>query len=102
MKLSPSMYFNARLFAADTPFASDQSYFFFAQFVTETHLATNSVSIQMRRGKFRTKESRKINNLMLQEEEERLIMDKDATRFVNPSEAIQLIGRNTERCPLNG
>ncbi|KAL0172953.1 hypothetical protein M9458_033264, partial [Cirrhinus mrigala] len=34
--LSPSMYFNARLFCVDSRFAKDQSYLFFAQFVTET------------------------------------------------------------------
>lgn len=37
VKLSQSMYFNTRLFSADTRFATDQSYLFFAQFVTETH-----------------------------------------------------------------
>ncbi|RXN14956.1 replicase helicase endonuclease [Labeo rohita] len=45
--LSPSMYFNAGLFCVDTRFAKDQSYLFFAQFVTETHMARNSMSIQL-------------------------------------------------------
>ncbi|RXN36706.1 replicase helicase endonuclease [Labeo rohita] len=49
--LSPSMYFNARLFCVDSRFAKDQSYLFFAQFVTETHMARNSMSIQLRKGK---------------------------------------------------
>ncbi|KAK0151948.1 ATP-dependent DNA helicase PIF1 [Merluccius polli] len=86
VQLSPSMYFNARLFAADTRFASDQSYLFFAQFVTETHLATSSMSIQMRKGKSKSKDGRRVNNWMLQDkvELERLIMDKDATRFMQP------------------
>ncbi|KAJ8366679.1 hypothetical protein AAFF_G00345430 [Aldrovandia affinis] len=51
VKLSPSRYFNTRLFCVDTQFAKDQSYFFFAQFVTETHMATCSMSIQTRRGR---------------------------------------------------
>ncbi|KAE8291528.1 hypothetical protein D5F01_LYC08879 [Larimichthys crocea] len=82
----PSKYFNSRLLSADTRFASDQSYLFFAQFVTETHLATNSMSIQMRKGKSKTKDGRKLNSLMLQnqEEVERLIQNKDVTRFMQP------------------
>ncbi|CAI5660898.1 unnamed protein product [Oreochromis niloticus] len=86
VKLSPSMYFNTRLFSADTRFATDQSYLFFAQFVTETHMATNSMSIQLRKGKAITKDGRRICNRMLQnkDEVERLINNKDATRFMKP------------------
>ncbi|XP_039896714.1 uncharacterized protein LOC120739111 isoform X6 [Simochromis diagramma] len=86
VKLSPSMYFNTRLFSADTRFATDQSYLFFAQFVTETHMATNSMSIQLRKGKAITKDGRKISNRMLQnkDEVEKLINNKDATRFMKP------------------
>uniref|UniRef100_A0A671XJ70 ATP-dependent DNA helicase n=1 Tax=Sparus aurata TaxID=8175 RepID=A0A671XJ70_SPAAU len=86
VSLSPSLYFNSRLFAADTRFASDQSYLFFAQFVTETHLATNSMSIQMRKGKSKTRDGRRINNVMLQDKDEveQLIMNQDATRFMQP------------------
>ncbi|CAI5670342.1 unnamed protein product [Oreochromis niloticus] len=86
VKLSPSMYFNTRLFSADTRFATDQSYLFFAQFVTETHMATNSMSIQLRKGKAITKDGRRICNRMLEnkDEVERLINNKDATRFMKP------------------
>ncbi|XP_026010111.1 uncharacterized protein LOC113013437 isoform X1 [Astatotilapia calliptera] len=86
VKLSPSMYFNTRLFSADTRFATDQSYLFFAQFVTETHMASNSMSIQLRKGKAITKDERKISNRMLQnkDEVEKLINNKDATRFMKP------------------
>ncbi|KAL4000687.1 metastasis-associated protein MTA [Sarotherodon galilaeus] len=86
VKLSPSMYFNTRLFSADTRFATDQSYLFFAQFVIETHMATNSMSIQLRKGKAITKDGRRICNRMLQnkDEVERLINNKDATRFMKP------------------
>ncbi|XP_027146424.1 uncharacterized protein LOC109138373 isoform X2 [Larimichthys crocea] len=85
-KLSPSKYFNARLFCVDTRFASDQSYLFFAQFVTETHMATNSMSIQMRKGKPITSDGRKISSKMLQDKQEveKLITNKDATRFMQP------------------
>ncbi|KAE8291439.1 ATP-dependent DNA helicase PIF1 [Larimichthys crocea] len=85
-KLSPSKYFNARLFCVDTRFASDQSYLFFAQFVTESHMATNSMSIQMRKGKPITSDGRKISSKMLQDKQEveKLITNKDATRFMQP------------------
>uniref|UniRef100_A0A8C1ZIB2 ATP-dependent DNA helicase n=1 Tax=Cyprinus carpio TaxID=7962 RepID=A0A8C1ZIB2_CYPCA len=84
--LSPSMYFNARLFCVDTRFAKDQSYLFFAQFVTETHMARNSMSIQLRKGKPVTKDGRRISNKLLQDdlEVERLVHSRDATRFMQP------------------
>lgn len=66
VQVSPSMYFNARLFCVDSRFAKDQTYLFFAQFVTETHLANSSMSIQLRKGKPLTKDGRRINNNMLQ------------------------------------
>ncbi|XP_074549060.1 uncharacterized protein LOC141807175 [Halichoeres trimaculatus] len=86
VKLSPSRYFNARLFGADTRFAEDQSYLFFAQFVTETHIARGSMSIQMRKGKARTKDGRVVKNSMLQNKEELdiLIQGQEATRFMQP------------------
>ncbi|XP_047213329.1 uncharacterized protein LOC124863125 [Girardinichthys multiradiatus] len=84
--LSPSMYFNVRLFSVDTRFAKDQSYLFFAQFVTETHMANNSMSIQSRKGKARSKEGQNISSKMLQDKEEleKLIQNKEATRFMQP------------------
>ncbi|KAG1928320.1 ATP-dependent DNA helicase PIF1 [Pimephales promelas] len=86
ISISPSMYFNARLFSVDTRFAKDQSYLFFAQFVTETHLARNSMSIQLRKGKPVTRDGRRISNSMLQDnrEIERLVHNRDATRFMQP------------------
>ncbi|RXN36942.1 replicase helicase endonuclease [Labeo rohita] len=84
--LSPSMYFNARLFCVDSRFAKDQSYLFFAQFVTETHMARNSMSIQLRKGKPVTRDGRRISNKLLQDdlEVERLVHSRDATRFMQP------------------
>ncbi|XP_069378951.1 uncharacterized protein [Paralichthys olivaceus] len=86
INVSPSMYFNARLFSADNRFAMDQTYLFFSQFVTETHIAKNSMSIQLRKGKPITRDGRKISSRMLQDnkEVERLITNKDATRFMQP------------------
>ncbi|XP_032445815.1 uncharacterized protein LOC116736996 [Xiphophorus hellerii] len=84
--LSPSMYFNVRLFSIDTRFAKDHSYLFFAQFVTETHIANNSMSIQRRKGKPSTKDGKNISSKMLQDKEEleKLIQNKEATRFMQP------------------
>ncbi|KAJ8358092.1 hypothetical protein AAFF_G00035120 [Aldrovandia affinis] len=86
VKLSPSRYFNTRLFCVDTRFAKDQSYLFFAQFVTETHIATCSMSIQARKGKKNAGDGRRISNKMLQDkvELEKLIQNKEATRFMQP------------------
>ncbi|XP_073724526.1 uncharacterized protein [Misgurnus anguillicaudatus] len=86
LALSPSMYFNARLLSADTRFARDQSYLFFAQFATETHMARNSMTVQLRKGKPITKDGRRISNRLLQDnrEVERLVRNKDATRFMQP------------------
>ncbi|KAJ8353098.1 hypothetical protein AAFF_G00109120 [Aldrovandia affinis] len=86
VKLSPSRYFNTRLFCVDTRFAKDQSYLFFAQFVTETHMATCSMSIQTQKGKKNARDGRRISNKMLQDkaELEKLIQNKEATRFMQP------------------
>ncbi|KAJ8379108.1 hypothetical protein AAFF_G00231130 [Aldrovandia affinis] len=83
---SPIRYFNTRLFCVDTRFAKDQSYLFFAQFVTETHMATCSMSIQTRKGKKNAGDGRRISNKMLQDkvEVEKLIQNKEATRFMQP------------------
>lgn len=56
-KISSSRYFNSRLFSADNHFAMDTNYIFFAQFVTEMHLAMPSMSIQLRKGKVLTKDN---------------------------------------------
>ena len=86
VKVSPSIYFNVRLFSADTRFAVDQSYLFFAQFATETHIATNSMSIQMRKSKPITRNGRVVSNRMLQDKDEveKLFSNRDATRFMRP------------------
>nr|XP_057929967.1 uncharacterized protein LOC131129981 isoform X1 [Doryrhamphus excisus]XP_057929968.1 uncharacterized protein LOC131129981 isoform X1 [Doryrhamphus excisus]XP_057929969.1 uncharacterized protein LOC131129981 isoform X1 [Doryrhamphus excisus] len=86
VKVSPSSYFNTRLFSVDPRFAEDQGYLFFAQFVIETYMANNSMSIQSRKGKPHTADGRKILNRMIQDKAalERLIQNREATRFMQP------------------
>ena len=86
VKLTPSSYFKTRLFGVDGRFARDTNYLFFAQFVTEIHLATSSMTIQLRKGKPFTRDGRKITSGMLQDkrEVERLVRNKDAVRFMQP------------------
>ncbi|KAL6484152.1 hypothetical protein MHYP_G00061970 [Metynnis hypsauchen] len=85
-KISPSRYFNARLFSADNRFAMDTIYIFFVQFVTEMHLAMSSMSIQLHKGKVFTKDGRKINTSLLkdQREVEKLVSHGEVTRFMQP------------------
>ncbi|KAJ8011952.1 hypothetical protein DPEC_G00063660 [Dallia pectoralis] len=56
------------------------------EFVTETHMAKSSMSIQLRKGKAKTRDGRKISNKLLQDksEVERLVRNRDATRFMQP------------------
>ncbi|XP_019217525.1 uncharacterized protein LOC109202971 [Oreochromis niloticus] len=86
IKVSPSGYFKSRLFCIDDRFAKDTNYLFFAQFVTEIHLATSSMTIQLRKAKPLTRDGRKITSGMLQDkhEVEKLVRNKDAVRFMQP------------------
>ncbi|KAL2076325.1 hypothetical protein ACEWY4_028077 [Coilia grayii] len=85
-KISPSRYFNTRLFSVDNRFAMDTNYIFFAQFVTEMHLAMSSMSIQLRKGKILTKDGRRITTSLLknQDEVQKLVRHGEATRFMQP------------------
>ncbi|CAM4490552.1 unnamed protein product [Leuciscus chuanchicus] len=84
--VSPSRYFNSRLFSIDNRCAKDTNYIFFAQFVTEMNMATSSMSIQLRKGKPMTRDGRRINCSMLQDKQEleKLVINKEATRFMQP------------------
>ncbi|KAI2666920.1 ATP-dependent DNA helicase PIF1 [Labeo rohita] len=84
--VSPSRYFNTRLFSIDNRCARDTSYIFFAQFVTEMHMATSSMSIQLRKAKPMTRDGRRINCSLLQDKQEleKLVNNKEATRFMQP------------------
>ena len=86
IKVSPSGYFKSRLFNVDDRFARDPNYLFFAQFVIEIHLANNSMTIQLRKGRTMTRDGRTITSGMLQDkgEVERLVRNKDAVRFMQP------------------
>ncbi|XP_034567817.1 uncharacterized protein LOC117832690 isoform X2 [Notolabrus celidotus] len=86
MKLTPGAYFKARLFGVDDRFARDTNYLFFAQFVAEIHVATSSMTIQLRKGKPFTRDGRKITSRMLRDkhEVERLVRNRDAIRFMQP------------------
>ncbi|XP_077065633.1 uncharacterized protein LOC143718457 [Siphateles boraxobius] len=84
--VSPSRYFNSRLFSIDNRCAKDTNYIFFAQFVTEMNMATSSMSIQLRKAKPMTRDGRRINCSLLQDkhELEKLVINKEATRFMQP------------------
>ncbi len=84
--VSPSRYFNTRLFSIDNRCARDTNYIFFAQFVTEMHMATSSMSIQLRKAKPMTRDGRRINSSLLQDKQEleKLVNNKEATRFMQP------------------
>ncbi|XP_008400600.1 uncharacterized protein LOC103460273 isoform X2 [Poecilia reticulata] len=86
IKVTPSGYFKSWLFHVDNRFARDPTYLFFAQFVTEIHLANNSMTIQLQKGKTRTRDGRRITSGMLQDkrEVEKLVRNKDALRFMQP------------------
>ncbi|CAI5670370.1 unnamed protein product [Oreochromis niloticus] len=86
IKVSPSGYFKSRLFCIDDRFAKDTNYLFFAQFVTEIHLATSSMTIQLRKAKPLTRDGRKITSGMLQDKHE---VEK-LTMITRPSEDDEL------------
>ncbi|XP_073795416.1 uncharacterized protein isoform X2 [Danio rerio] len=85
-RISPSRYFNTRLFSIDNRCARDTNYIFFAQFVTEMHMAMSSISIQLRKAKPMTRDGRRINCSLLQDKQEleKLVNNKEATRFMQP------------------
>ena len=86
IKLTPSSYFKSRLMCVDGRFARDTEYLFFAQVATEIHLATSSMTIQLRKGKPLTRDGRKITARMLQDNQEvlKLVRNRDAVRFMQP------------------
>lgn len=88
--VSPSRYFNSRLFSVDNRCACDTNYIFFAQFVTEMHQATSSMSIQLRKVKPMTRDGRRINCSLLKDKRElqMLVQNMEATRFMQPLRGI--------------
>ncbi len=83
-KLSPSRYFNARLFAADNRFARNPEYIFFALYATEVQQISDNISIALRRGSTRTTDGQEITAAMLTDHEQlrKLIRRDEGYRFL--------------------
>ncbi len=83
----------------DNRCARDTSYIFFAQFVTEMHMATSSMSIQLRKAKPMTRDGRRINSSLLQDKQEleKLVNNKEATRFMQPLRGTPAYWEKTQR-----
>ncbi|XP_072047335.1 uncharacterized protein [Amphiura filiformis] len=83
-KLSPSRYFNARLFSADNRFARNPEYIFFALYCTEVHQIHSKVSIATRIGCTKTSDGKTITASMLRDHEQvkELIKRDEGYRFL--------------------
>ena len=64
-KVSLTKYFNARLMNADSRFASDTSYIFFSQYVSEHSQISSKMSVALRQGSPITKDGRQISKQLL-------------------------------------
>ena len=69
-KLSPSRYFNSRLFSADNRFARNPEYIFFALYATEVHQIHSNVSVAIRIGSTMTSGGKEITASMLRDHEQ--------------------------------
>ena len=83
-KLSPSRYFNARLFSADNRFARNPEYIFFALYATEVHQIHSNVSVAIRIGSTKTSDGKEITASMLRDHEQvkRIIQRDEGYRFL--------------------
>ncbi|XP_072048303.1 uncharacterized protein [Amphiura filiformis] len=83
-KLSPSRYFNARIFSADNRFARNPEYIFFALHATEVRQICDNIQIALHRGSTKTADGRKITASMLRNHEEvkGLIRRDEGYRFL--------------------
>ena len=83
-KMSPSRYFNARLFSADNRFARNPEYIFFALYATEVHQIHSNISIAIRIGTSKTSDGRQITASMLRNREEvkHIIKRDEGYRFL--------------------
>ncbi|XP_078582369.1 uncharacterized protein LOC144865469 isoform X1 [Branchiostoma floridae x Branchiostoma japonicum] len=86
VRITPSKYFKARLMGADTRFASDTNYIFFAQYVTELRFIQSNISISMRKGSPTTSGGRKISAGMLSNKEDlqAILKSDEGYRFLQP------------------
>ena len=83
-KVSPSRYFNARLFSADNRFARNPEYIFFSQYANEVHQISSNISIALRIGATKTADGRPITASMLtnQDEVRQLIKRDQGYKFL--------------------
>ncbi|XP_071142171.1 uncharacterized protein [Mytilus edulis] len=86
VRLTPSKYFNARLLSADTRFATDSQYIFFAQYVTEIMNVTLNISIALRKGKQKSEDGQKVNASMLTKPDnlKKILKSDVGFRFLQP------------------
>ncbi|XP_078579125.1 uncharacterized protein LOC144863641 isoform X1 [Branchiostoma floridae x Branchiostoma japonicum] len=86
VRITPSKYFKARLMGADARFASDTSYIFFAQYVTELHFIQSNISISMRKGSPIASDGREISAGMLSNKEDlqSILKSDQGYRFLQP------------------
>ncbi|XP_072042907.1 uncharacterized protein [Amphiura filiformis] len=83
-KLSPSRYFNTRIFSAENRFARNPEYIFFALYATEVHQIKSNISIALRIGSTKTIGGQEITASMLRDHEEvkNLIKRDQGYRFL--------------------
>ena len=75
-KISLSKYFNARLFDADTRFAENSEYIFYAQYAKELDQLLSSISIAIRKGSANTRNGQRVTARNLSDDNERARMTK--------------------------
>ena len=82
--LSPSRYFNSRLFSADNRFARNPEYIFFALYATEVHQIHSNVSVAIRIGATKTSDGKDITASMLRDHEQvkKIIQRDEGYRFL--------------------
>ena len=69
-KLSLSRYFNSKLFSADSRFARNPEYIFFALYTKEVEQIHSSVSIAIRTGSVKTASGKGITASMLRDQDQ--------------------------------
>ncbi len=86
VRLTPRKYFNSRLLNADTRFAFDTNYIFFAQYMIELHQVISSISIALRKSSPVLSDGRTLNARMLTNRDEvrHLLKSDEGFRFLQP------------------
>ncbi|KAJ8019346.1 ATP-dependent DNA helicase PIF1 [Holothuria leucospilota] len=83
-KMTHKRYFNARLFSADTRYASNPEYIFYAQYASELEEVCSSISIAMRKGSTCTADGKAITSSMLKDtlELKKMMQNDEGYRFL--------------------